>query len=191
MTKKYQGIDRITKERVRQIESEGWSAKHDAQYSRHELERAALCYLKHACGMHPDTYSRIWPWFSRWWKPSDDPVRNLEKAGALVAAAIDRHLHDGEPGTDEVMCKSAIEDDLAHHVLRLRKENNDLLDEINDLLSDLDKAQKSILVRENTISKMRDLQTQLYRQLVKAREERNGADAEEALKKILEYKKKR
>ena len=117
MTKQYHEIDRITKERARQIvESEGCSVKHD---------------------------------------------------------------------------KSATEDDLAHHVLRLRKENNDLLDEINDLLSDLDKAQKSILVRENTISKMRDLQTQLYRQLVKAREERNGADAEEALKKILEYKKKR
>ena len=27
-----------------------------------------------------------------WWKPSADPVRNLEKAGALIAAEIDRLL---------------------------------------------------------------------------------------------------
>ena len=31
-----------------------------------------------------------WPWAKKWWKPSDDPVRNLVKAGALIAAEIDR-----------------------------------------------------------------------------------------------------
>lgn len=33
----------------------------------------------------PDT----WPWSAEWWKPGD-PIRNLEKAGALIAAEIDR-----------------------------------------------------------------------------------------------------
>ena len=31
-----------------------------------------------------------WPWGSEYWKPSEDPVRNLVKAGALIAAEIDR-----------------------------------------------------------------------------------------------------
>lgn len=32
-----------------------------------------------------------WPWDRKWWKPSqDDQVKNLIKAGALIAAEIDR-----------------------------------------------------------------------------------------------------
>lgn len=31
-----------------------------------------------------------WPWDENWWKPSLDPIRNLVKAGALLAAEIDR-----------------------------------------------------------------------------------------------------
>jgi hypothetical protein len=31
-----------------------------------------------------------WPWVAEDWKPSTDPVRNLVKAGALIAAEIDR-----------------------------------------------------------------------------------------------------
>ena len=33
-----------------------------------------------------------WPWDESWWKPSNDSIRNLVKAGALIAAEIDR-LH--------------------------------------------------------------------------------------------------
>lgn len=40
-------------------------------------------------GETPDR-SSDWPWHSSWWKPSDDPIRNLVKAGALIAAEIDR-----------------------------------------------------------------------------------------------------
>jgi hypothetical protein len=32
----------------------------------------------------------FWPWDQDWWKPSPDPIRNLVKAGALIAAEIDR-----------------------------------------------------------------------------------------------------
>jgi hypothetical protein len=35
-----------------------------------------------------------WPWDENDWKPADDPVRNLEKAGALIAAEIDRLLRE-------------------------------------------------------------------------------------------------
>jgi hypothetical protein len=34
-----------------------------------------------------------WPWEKSWWKPSADPIRNLVKAGALIAAEIDRLRH--------------------------------------------------------------------------------------------------
>ena len=30
-----------------------------------------------------------WPWHARHWKPTGDPVRDLTKAGTLLAAAID------------------------------------------------------------------------------------------------------
>jgi hypothetical protein len=30
------------------------------------------------------------PWDYKWWKPSKDPIKNLVKAGALIAAEIDR-----------------------------------------------------------------------------------------------------
>lgn len=33
-----------------------------------------------------------WPWDPSWWKPSPDVVSNLVKAGALIAAEIDRLL---------------------------------------------------------------------------------------------------
>jgi hypothetical protein len=32
----------------------------------------------------------MWPWDNKYWKPSEDKVRNLVKAGALIAAEIDR-----------------------------------------------------------------------------------------------------
>lgn len=42
-----------------------------------------------------DAYDQVW------WKPSRDPIRDLEKAGALIAAEIDRHLRArGEGGGD-------------------------------------------------------------------------------------------
>jgi len=35
----------------------------------------------------------LWPWGVEYWKPKD-PLTNLVRAGALVAAAIDRYLED-------------------------------------------------------------------------------------------------
>lgn len=75
------GIERIAAERARQIEVEGWSAAHD-NASGGNLREAAVCYVFGR--------SDWWPWAMEWWKPSTDPIRNLEKAGALIAAEIDR-----------------------------------------------------------------------------------------------------
>jgi hypothetical protein len=71
----------IMEERNRQITKEGWNAVHDDRYQARELTKAAICYL---WGNNKD-----WPWPRHWFKPTD-LRRNLVKAGALIAAEIDR-----------------------------------------------------------------------------------------------------
>lgn len=84
------GSELIAQERKRQITVEGWTPEHDDQHDRGELVRASVCYALDAHwardGVPPD-----WPWDSKWWKPTpDDRVHELIKAGALIAAEIDR-----------------------------------------------------------------------------------------------------
>lgn len=97
------GIEFIAAERQRQIEEEGWSIQRDCEEHRNnELVIAAMCY---AC---PDVDKKhsgplaffkgadcpaMWPWNKEWWKPSsNNRIRELTKAGALIAAEIDRLL---------------------------------------------------------------------------------------------------
>lgn len=81
------GFALIAEERLRQITDEGWTPDHDDQYDEGELVVAAIHYTArdYFVGV-----SDPWPWHESWWKPSDDPIRNLVKAGALIAAEIDR-----------------------------------------------------------------------------------------------------
>jgi hypothetical protein len=50
---------------------------------------------------HPNSWlPGWWPWAERFWKPTpDDRVRELVKAGALIAAEIDRLTAKGSQGT--------------------------------------------------------------------------------------------
>lgn len=85
------GVDRIAAERQRQKDVEGWTADGDDRYQHGELIAAAVTY---AMAADPDgagdCASDFWPWAEEWWKPSPDPFRNLERAGALIAAELDR-----------------------------------------------------------------------------------------------------
>jgi len=81
------GAQLISAERTRQIEDEGYSAQEDAGKA-HALVDAAVAYA-HVGRTSKGKVPLSWPWADRFWKPSDDPVRNLTKAGALIAAAID------------------------------------------------------------------------------------------------------
>ena len=84
------GTERITAERSRQIEAEGWTPDHDDAHDKGEMAEAAACY---ALAVHDGNFLGAparWPWDESWWKPSEDQIRNLEKAGALIAAEIDR-----------------------------------------------------------------------------------------------------
>lgn len=88
------GAELIAAERQRQIESEHWTPDHDDAHDLGEMTIAAWCYAEHAVNQTRGHMNRPrqswWPWSARWWKPSGDPIRNLVKAGALIAAEIDR-----------------------------------------------------------------------------------------------------
>jgi hypothetical protein len=86
------GIERIAAERHRQIAKEGYGADHDA--GRHdELALAAATYALPRRFLVPasadDDTPWPWPWAPRYYKPEADRIRELVKAGALIAAAID------------------------------------------------------------------------------------------------------
>lgn len=90
------GVAVIDAERRRQVEAEGWTPEHDAEHTEGSLISASVCYAFAALALIHDAPAQatesmdFWPWDANWWKPSDDPVRNLVKAGALIAAEIDR-----------------------------------------------------------------------------------------------------
>lgn len=94
------GSDLIAAERQRQVAQEGWTPEHDDSHIRGQIAQAAECYVHQArvrAAYLPGKYPPFWwPWDSRWWKPSGDPVRDLVKAGALIAAEIDRLQRIGE-----------------------------------------------------------------------------------------------
>ena len=86
------GAGLIAAERFRQIHEEGWSSSHDDEHDQGEMINAALAYAAAARGgltNHQIEFC-FWPWSKEWWKPSTDPIRNLIRAGALIAAEIDR-----------------------------------------------------------------------------------------------------
>ena len=95
------GIELIAEERQRQIEVEGWTKEHDAQHKDCELVKAAICYADPNVYYHHENRvlrhripnMNFWPmkWDKCWFKPSSkDRIRDLVKAGALIAAEIDR-----------------------------------------------------------------------------------------------------
>ena len=94
------GIELIQEERNRQITSENYTSEHDDKYSGSHLSFAATSYCYYANNQPFDNKEDqqdindecliMWPWDNKYWKPSEDKVRNLVKAGALIAAEIDR-----------------------------------------------------------------------------------------------------
>jgi hypothetical protein len=99
------GTDLIAAERERQVTEEGYTAEHDAGHAR-ELISAGRAYASHAeiavvegldGPLWSATWARVngWPWAGQHWKPTGDPVRDLVKAGALIAAAIDSLTGEG------------------------------------------------------------------------------------------------
>lgn len=102
------GLERIAAERARQITRLGWTAEHDDdEHHDGSLALAAVCYA--ACAAGTRVYKREqwgdvsyvfedpWPWSEDTDRRPQDKklskkakLRLLEKAGALIAAEIDR-----------------------------------------------------------------------------------------------------
>lgn len=95
------GSDLIAAERERQIAVEGWTPEHDDEHADGELAEAAICYLLRRNDPNNFVPPQWWPWEPSAWKQSDDPLRNLIKAGALVAAEIDRLVRAGRGSSGE------------------------------------------------------------------------------------------
>ena len=117
------GAAEIAHERQRQIEQEGYTETHDRHHTPQTLCRAAAAYaLQDDPSRHvASTAYGLWPWSVEYWKPKDH-LRNLVRAGALIAAAIDRiHAEDGgcsEPSPeDRMFIRSAYVSELAGGVL--------------------------------------------------------------------------
>jgi hypothetical protein len=95
----------IAAERKRQIEAEGWTPDHDAAHCDGSLAIAAAVYaipdnrlIRKTRDDGSAGVPTMWPWDAAWWKPSPhDRVRELVKAGALIAAEIDRLQRVGSP----------------------------------------------------------------------------------------------
>lgn len=100
----------IAAERQRQIDTEGWSPEHDDGHTLGEMAAAGACYALLGTRWKDSTILGsqlvrhiLWPWDDEWFKPTEYPeppftadvhidrhVRDLTKAGALIAAEIDR-----------------------------------------------------------------------------------------------------
>lgn len=83
------GIVLIAEERKEQLTKHGWSIENDQQYINDELIDAAMQYIG------GDLIS-CWPetWDKKWYKPGNR-IDELKRAGALIAAEIDRLLIKG------------------------------------------------------------------------------------------------
>lgn len=95
------GQELIAEERNRQIDQEQWDAEHDDEITSGALAVFAACYALDVVAKYGDVdiswkakYAKVagelFPFDREWWKPTIDPIRQLVKAGALIAAEIDR-----------------------------------------------------------------------------------------------------
>lgn len=88
------GVRMIADERWRQ----GYSREHDDQHADAELTAAAVVYANAAINqiqsVVPSEAMLLdgWPWERESYHPSDNTIYNLQRAGALIAAEIDRLL---------------------------------------------------------------------------------------------------
>ena len=93
------GIELIAEERQRQINEEGFSLEHDMNRINGELANAAAYYaftdelinVISSKDLGKQLIMFIWPFELEWLKRTpNNRIRDLQKAGALIAAEIDR-----------------------------------------------------------------------------------------------------
>ena len=86
------GARLIAIERERQITEEGYDREHDSKEKVSDFILAAIGYCESAMSEVPLTVDKLrfrWPWDAKYFKPKGT-LRDLVRAAALLAAAIDR-----------------------------------------------------------------------------------------------------
>lgn len=102
------GLEEIKRERLRQIQHLGYTNQTDAQWTQGQLLSAAATYLEAAriqemFGDDPDAtqqaaivqqldevVEKTWPWEETRPNLQQGPIQNIIKAGAMIAAELDR-----------------------------------------------------------------------------------------------------
>lgn len=95
------GAELISDERRRQVEVEGFTSEHDdIEQLDFDLSSVGALYALHASlektpnmsMLFEKIFSYWYPWGKKYWKPTapNDTIKQLVKAGALIAAEIDR-----------------------------------------------------------------------------------------------------
>jgi len=93
------GVELIAKERQRQIEELGYNYENDSLYANNQLAEAAATYalvpiINDVMTSKENGIPYLWPWDAKYYKPTpDDRIRELVKAGALIAAQIDYEIN--------------------------------------------------------------------------------------------------
>jgi hypothetical protein len=92
------GINLIGKERQRQIKELGWTKEHDkTANSSGELALAAIQYAIPPQYRDEECVKEVFPWEWKYWHPTpNNRILELTKAGALIAAEIDRLQGEGQ-----------------------------------------------------------------------------------------------
>ena len=85
------GCELIRIERVRQVLEEGYTLMHDDTHTHGELALAGVAYALSGLG-NPAMAQSLWPWDDGWKPNESNRIHNLTRAGALIAAEIDRLL---------------------------------------------------------------------------------------------------
>lgn len=94
-------IELIKEERKRQIEVLKWDYANDSLYSNNELAVAGATYAllpnMNEKMLKENNVPILWPWGDEYFKPTkDDRIRELVKAGALIAAQIDLLINNSK-----------------------------------------------------------------------------------------------
>lgn len=92
------GAELIATERERQVEEEGYDPSHDDEHRNGQIAMAAVCYAAGERKVYTKRevwngfeFKDPWPWEANWDRRGHhDRIRELVKAGALIAAEIDR-----------------------------------------------------------------------------------------------------
>ena len=116
------GVERIAVERKRQVEKQGWTAQHDDDHEYAELAWAAVCYAAPDLVFRKDDranqiiYRDPWQFdppydkreydgnivLANWKLDTSKRIRQLEMAGALIAAEINKFAVGAQKGDTEL-----------------------------------------------------------------------------------------